>query len=241
MPVLIAEDNPTNIEVLTSMLELLEYEFLVAEDGERVVELALSRDDIQLVLMDVQMPKMDGYAATAEIRRCEREQGRARVPIVALTGYVRDEDRAAALESGMDGFLTKPINLDELEEMLETRCAPPARTSERPAGPDALLDDTVIATFREQNILDRAAASYALDLERGEEMLRRGLEQGDEEALARAAHFVKGSAATMGANRAASIAGRLEDATGDARRARAEELLEALEATSEAVAKLTDA
>ncbi len=238
MPVLIAEDNATNIEVITSMLELLDYTFVVAEDGEKVVALASERDDIELVLMDVQMPKLDGYAATSEIRRREREKGLARVPIIALTAHVRDEDRQRAVECGMDGFLTKPIDLDELERMLASqRISLPG-----PAAPaaelDVILDEAMVAAFRKQDMLERVVAAYALDLERGMVAIRESLENGDAETLERTAHFLRGSSATMGAVRVALRAERLEKANDGDQRTLAEELLAALEETRAAIAAL---
>jgi chemotaxis family two-component system sensor kinase Cph1 len=114
--VLLAEDNAANRDVTTMMLEKLGYRVDVAKDGVETVE-ALSRTaSYTAVLMDVQMPEMDGYAATKEIRRYEG--GGRHIPIIAMTGNAMQGDREKALEAGMDDYVSKPVRLDELGEVL---------------------------------------------------------------------------------------------------------------------------
>lgn len=115
--ILVAEDNPVNQRVASHMLGKLGYRCDIASNGEEAVEM-LARMPYDLVLMDCQMPEMDGYAATRLIR--EREaQGSKRTPIVAMTANAMREDRARCLECGMDGFIPKPIALEELETAVE--------------------------------------------------------------------------------------------------------------------------
>ena len=112
--VLLAEDNPVNREVVGAMLDALDVDVTHAEDGEQAVARVL-RGGIDLVLMDCQMPVLDGYAATRELRDAGvlAPRGGA-LPIVALTASAYPEERERARRAGMDGFLAKPLGLDEL-------------------------------------------------------------------------------------------------------------------------------
>jgi len=114
--ILVVEDNPVNQIVATRALVTLGYLADVVPGGEEALE-ALKDRRFDLILMDCQMPGMDGYAATAEIRR--REKGRSRIPIVAMTANPIDGDRQRCMAAGMDDYLPKPIRLGALEKMLE--------------------------------------------------------------------------------------------------------------------------
>ncbi|MEW6544507.1 MAG: response regulator [Nitrospirota bacterium] len=164
--ILLAEDNPVNREVTLGMLELLGCRVDVAEDGLEAVA-ALARERYDLVLMDGQMPVMDGFAATAQIRahesslvkreaRTESEpsretldEGRAtgRVPIVALTAHAMEGDRERCLAAGMDDYLSKPFTLEQLQATIErwlprlpveARAIPPAAVSSPEPGGSAI-------------------------------------------------------------------------------------------------------
>ena len=115
--ILLVEDNPINQMVVKELLEGLGHRVTVAEDGNAGVE-RWSTGRFDVILMDAQMPGMDGYTAAREIRRREKESDRAAVPIVALTAHASDEDRAACLAAGMDAYLTKPLSIDELDRTL---------------------------------------------------------------------------------------------------------------------------
>jgi len=117
--VLVAEDNPMNQEMCRFMLEELGCRVEVVQNGARAVE-AAAKQDYDLVFMDCQMPEMDGYEATARIRRHEssgEKKGR-RLPIIALTAHAMQGDREHCLASGMDDYLAKPFNMNELADML---------------------------------------------------------------------------------------------------------------------------
>jgi CheY-like chemotaxis protein len=116
--VLLVEDNEINRIVCCEMLELLGLEFETAEHGELALERAGDRQ-FDLVLMDLQMPVMDGHAATIELRRRGTQaRSGAPIPIVALTANAFEEDRQRAMESGMDGFLAKPMRIEDLAATL---------------------------------------------------------------------------------------------------------------------------
>jgi PAS domain S-box-containing protein len=110
--ILVAEDNPINQMLAVRVLEKAGHRMAVANNGEEVLA-AVAREPFDLVLMDVQMPVMDGFEATALIRQQEKGS-RRRLPIVAMTAHAMKGDREKCLEAGMDGYVTKPIQKDEL-------------------------------------------------------------------------------------------------------------------------------
>ena len=112
--VLVAEDNPVNQQIVERALARKGYRVTMAANGREAVE-AFGRNSVDLVLMDVQMPEMDGFEATRAIRLRERQTG-GRVPIVALTAHARGEDRDRCLACGMDDYLSKPLRARELLE-----------------------------------------------------------------------------------------------------------------------------
>jgi PAS domain S-box-containing protein len=116
--VLLAEDNPVNQRLTERLLQKRGHTVIMANDGQQAVE-AVSRDDFDLILMDVQMPQLNGFEATQAIRAMERETGR-RTPIVAITAHAMAGDRERCLEAGMDAYISKPVRAYELYAALET-------------------------------------------------------------------------------------------------------------------------
>ena len=123
--VLVAEDNPTNRKVVAALLKKLGLAVSLAENGQQAVELISQGDEKpDLILMDIQMPLLDGYTATSMIRACETSRGWPRVTIVALTANVYEDDRQKATAVGMDDFLAKPVVMKDLEATLKRWLAP---------------------------------------------------------------------------------------------------------------------
>jgi signal transduction histidine kinase/DNA-binding response OmpR family regulator len=113
--VLLVEDNPVNCMVAGAMLTQLGLTHRVVNDGQQAVDAILQGERPDIILMDLQMPVMDGYAATQRIRQWETEDAQNRLPIIALTADAFDEDRQRCLAVGMDDFMTKPIAIDALK------------------------------------------------------------------------------------------------------------------------------
>jgi CheY-like chemotaxis protein/HPt (histidine-containing phosphotransfer) domain-containing protein len=149
--VLVAEDNAVNQRVIVRLLEKMGHIPILAYNGQEAVEAYESRP-FDVVLMDVQMPVMDGLAATQAIRQSEaRNPGRRRLPIMALTAYAMRGDRERCLAAGMDEYLTKPVKPEELAAALnrlvqtghdadpaDTAAAGPSSAPQRPSGSDAV-------------------------------------------------------------------------------------------------------
>ena len=115
--VLLVEDNPVNLLIAIEMLQSLGLDVIEAEDGAQALE-QIARNPVDLVLMDCQMPVMDGYTATRHIRERERELDLPRLPIIALTADAFDEDMRQSEAAGMDAHLSKPYTRGQLRAML---------------------------------------------------------------------------------------------------------------------------
>jgi CheY-like chemotaxis protein len=128
--ILVAEDNPVNAAFLRNLLQKRGHQVTVAENGHRAVEI-WQRGECDLILMDVQMPELDGLAATRAIRQEETTTG-SHVPIVALTAQATAGDRQTCREAGMDDYLPKPVDKEQLMQVLH-------RLTERSPTPDPSL------------------------------------------------------------------------------------------------------
>jgi CheY-like chemotaxis protein/HPt (histidine-containing phosphotransfer) domain-containing protein/anti-sigma regulatory factor (Ser/Thr protein kinase) len=220
--ILLAEDNAVNQEVAVSLLESLGCQVTSADNGEMAVS-TFSTGCHDVVLMDCQMPRMDGFDATREIRRRERDSANKRVPIIALTANAMRGDREQCLAAGMDDFVSKPFRLDELRRTLERWLSEPSPPRLEPANgepgaPDASpeLDERALAelsALRRPGGGDLIGKVVRLFREGTPDLLRNiedaaGRRDGD--ALGAAAHSLKSSAACVGALRLAESCERLE-------------------------------
>ncbi|WP_409033058.1 response regulator [Janthinobacterium sp. CG_23.3] len=162
--VLVAEDHPINQTLVTEILRARGHLFALANNGREALEL-LEGGAFDAVLMDGQMPEMDGYQATREIRRRERERGGAgRLRIIALTANAMREDRELCLAAGMDDYVSKPIDPDQLLERLEADSggAAPARAPEPAPQPQRQRGAARFATFDLDAARQRARGKEAL-------------------------------------------------------------------------------
>jgi PAS domain S-box-containing protein len=200
--VLLAEDNPMNALLIKRVLARSECSVAHVTTGMGALA-AWERQRFDIILMDMQMPELDGLEATRRIRAQERERG-VRTPIVALTANAMKEDEQRCLDAGMDGYLPKPIEIGRLLQVLER--LPRLRARARAFDPRALLDqlgdDHQTAALLVASFLDSAPGVLA------------GLEEifaaGELEALARAAHHARGSLLALHAQPAAAAALELE-------------------------------
>jgi signal transduction histidine kinase/ActR/RegA family two-component response regulator len=118
--ILLVEDNPVNQIVAKKMLEKIGVTFDVVNNGQEAVDCLEKEHDFDVVLMDCQMPVLDGYAATAEIRNMEQQQKIKRIPIIAMTANAMEGDKEKCIAAGMDDYVAKPVKMNELQSVLQT-------------------------------------------------------------------------------------------------------------------------
>jgi CheY-like chemotaxis protein len=240
---LIAEDNAVNQTVAVKMLERLGYQADVAADGLEAVE-ALLRIPYQAVLMDVQMPEMDGYEATAEIRKREGAEKSRHTPIIAMTANAMQGDKEKALEAGMDDYVSKPVKPEELDVVLERWVSQPEEDEgsvTEEATDNAMflggitdpLDRSVLLGLHElggPELLTELGELFLEDVPHQFEVLRGAVEGGNAGSVERVAHTLKGSCGNMGATRMSTLSTELQDLGHSGELERASVLVESLEA-----------
>jgi hypothetical protein len=234
LQILVAEDNPLNQQVALGLLRQQGHEVAIAADGrEAVAAVRAGRYDV--VLMDVHMPELDGLAATREIRRLPGEQGR--VPIVALSASVLQEDTDKCLAAGMDAHLAKPIDPVALAEALARLAGSPGRfRSEAAAGAGRLLDEDHLRRLQEALGASRIAAlidGLPADARPHRERLAAASARRDLDGMRAAAHALKGIAANLGLVRFAELGGEIEEACAGGRADEAARLCERIDASWE--------
>ncbi|WP_158590441.1 response regulator [Noviherbaspirillum cavernae] len=185
--ILVADDNPVNQKLAVRMLEKLGCLAAVADNGAIAARMHASQP-YDLVLMDCQMPELDGYQATARIR--EHDRGQRHTPIVALTSATGPAEREKCAASGMDDFLAKPVQPQVLKNMLGRWLPPPA-----PLAQDNL--EAVHAMFRDD--FAELTALYQSDSPKRIDLMREAAAAQDHAQVARIAHSFSGSCASIGA------------------------------------------
>jgi CheY-like chemotaxis protein len=213
LKILLVEDSQVNQTVATRLLEKRGHRVVAASNGREAVEV-LDRETFDVVLMDVQMPIMDGFAATAVIRERERGTGR-HLTIIAMTAHAMHGDRERCLEAGMDGYVSKPVRPKELFDAIEDRdySRPESSNGSLPTDTDIEVVDWNAALMRLNG--DRVLLSELKDVLLAEcpklrEAIRVSIEQHDSAALTLAAHTLKGAVGNFVAKPAFEAALRLE-------------------------------
>jgi PAS domain S-box-containing protein len=224
---LIAEDNPVNQQVLLRQAQRLGLIAEAVDNGQAALD-ALAERSYDVVLMDCQMPVMDGYAATQRIRELEAAQGGRRMPIVAVTANAMREDFDRCRESGMDDFVAKPVTLAALANAIERAVATSRGEAAAPGGEEAVpaasagVDREALASLQEDlggpEALLRILRLFLEQLDPQAGQIEAAAKGGEHETLARNAHRMRSSAATLGASALADTLTALEIAAheGDA-------------------------
>jgi PAS domain S-box-containing protein len=203
--VLAAEDNTVNRDVLRRQLALLGCACEVVGDGQEALD-RLGAGGISLVLTDCHMPVLDGFALTRAIRAHERDQGRPRLPVVAITATATDAEGDRCTAAGMDARLTKPVELGRLATLLADLLP------SEPVRPATPLDLGVLRSIvgDDHAALVDVLASCAASLREQSDALEAGMRADDVAAMAGAAHRLAGAAASVGATRLAALARGVE-------------------------------
>lgn len=216
MKILVAEDNAINQRVVHAHLQALGYEVDTVNDGVAALEALKEGHRYAAVIMDGQMPSMDGYQAARALRAHEAESGQRRVPVIALTAHAMTGDRSAAFAAGMDDYLSKPFTQKQLQKALIRWAArPSASVSEFP--PDA-LDTTITSQLleleeEEPGFICEVIDSFFHTAEESIARMKTAIDDGDLRTLRAAAHMVRGSSQQLGARRFGATCFKLEKLT----------------------------
>ncbi|MCB1915360.1 MAG: response regulator [Rhodocyclaceae bacterium] len=232
--VLLAEDHLVNLEIASAILRSLGCRVTAAANGQQAAHFA-SMESFDLILMDLQMPVMDGLTATSMIREAERSGGRPRVPIVALTANALKDDRDACVAAGMDDYLTKPVSRERIAAALkrllpdavrmeaaappslaESRALPSVERVEAPSGRvpafswEPLLTLPGVNGNREAPLLPRVTRMFIDETGPSLRIARLRADAGDWEEVRKIAHKTKSAAASVGALRLSALATELD-------------------------------
>ncbi|WP_147692812.1 response regulator [Vogesella mureinivorans] len=240
LSILLAEDNPVNQKLAVTILNRRGYHVTVVNNGQEALD-AVQAARFDLVLMDMQMPVMDGLEACQHIRTLQAAGQLGKLPIIALTANAMSGDRERYLQAGMDGYISKPIDatriLEEIHRVLGEH--PPAATT--PTQPEQ--DNTPVFQYQQalkncdgdESFLPLLIAAFLDDLPVRLADLRQGLQQGDLPAIIMAAHALKGSCLSVAALQLAAHCRRMETAANEGRLADAAACLPELETSSDAL------
>ena len=213
MKVLVAEDNAINLKVVHAHLRALGYDVDAVNDGFAALDALEEGHRYAAVIMDGQMPNMDGYETTRAQRARESKSGQRRVPIIALTAHAMIGDRRTAFAAGMDDYLSKPFTQQELQKaLLRWAARPAASTSEFP--PDA-LDTTITSQLleleeEEPGFICEVIASFFKTAEESIARMKGAIAGDDLQTVHAAAHMVRGSGQQLGARRFGATCVKLE-------------------------------
>jgi len=218
LQILVVEDSVANQKVALAVLKPQGHAVTVARDGQEAVALFGSQL-FDLVLMDVQMPLMDGFESTRAIRSMEEETG-GHVPIIAMTAHALQGDREKCLAAGMDGYLTKPIRREDLFRVVE-EVAPARHAAVDWSGSLSQVDG-------DREVLRDVVDAHIKEIREHLAILPESIGNGEWSEVRRRAHTVKAAMRTFGASAVADIALRLEQLGAAEKPEEAEEVAQAL-------------
>jgi PAS domain S-box-containing protein len=203
--ILLAEDNTVNQRLATHVLEREGHHVQVAGSGQEAIAM-LEQEEFDVVLMDIQMPDLDGLQATARIRQMERTSGK-RLPIVAMTAQTGDSDRQLCLNAGMDAYVSKPIRVSELMNLIES-VVPGGCLMDSKHDQESVVEaqfanlDEALALSRvggDFELLQEVVGLFLDDYPRALEKIRSAVAANDASGVEHNAHSLKGSVSTFGA------------------------------------------
>jgi len=214
--ILVVDDNHINQKVTVSLLKKMGHRANVAGNGKEAIE-AFKLVPYDAVLMDLQMPEMDGFEASIQIRAIEREQNR-HTAIIAVTAHARNEDREKCLASGMDDYISKPIKPEELRAVIARRvtrakASPlPDPFSKPPSGSDVFnLSEALAQVAGNRELLSEIARLFLEQLPELLEETHQALSRSDYQSLSKIAHTLASSVGQLAAQRAFAAAKKLEE------------------------------
>jgi PAS domain S-box-containing protein len=220
LKVLLAEDNPVNQKLAMRILEKRGHHVVAVSNGREAID-TYEKEHFDLVLMDVQMPEVDGFEATQRIRQIEKRKG-GHIPIVAMTAHAMKGDREKCLAAGMDEYVPKPIKTQELHNVIENlalksvdqdKSGERSLDSQNDDGPTKDIFDlnqALQVVDGDKKLLKEITVMFLEELKVNLEGIVQAIRKKDADALEKAAHSLKGSVGNLGAKRAYGAAYRLE-------------------------------
>jgi len=209
LDILLVEDNPVNQTLARQLLTQNGHVVMLAQNGQEALKL-FTDNKFDLILMDVQMPIMDGLETTREIRKRET-QTHQHIPIIALTAHAMAGDEDRCLQAGMDGYVKKPIQIDTLLQVIQTHILHKQHpiTTNTPPSP---LETLFLENFGgDQDLLQQIIRIFLENLPKQTEQIKQAITEKDAQKLALSAHAIKGSTANFGVNSAQKLALELEE------------------------------
>jgi len=215
--VLLTEDNPVNQLVAVRLLEKYGHTVMTAENGKRALAI-LEEHSFDAILMDIQMPEMNGWEATQAIREREQTTGK-HVPIIAMTAHAMKGDEERCLAVGMDAYLTKPVRTQDLLAVLgrigagrrdRNEIVPPRAAAKKSTSQVLDLGAALERLEGDRSLFEEVAQVFRTDCPRLIEEMRQAIAARNAAALKRLAHTLKGSSASVGALALSQTSGRIE-------------------------------
>jgi CheY-like chemotaxis protein len=237
--ILLAEDNPINQNLSVRLLGKLGHEVVVAGDGKAALA-AVNRQPFDLILMDLQMPEMDGLEATGVIRSQEKARGGfgpggSRIPIIAMTAFAMTGDREKCLQAGMDGYVAKPVRAHELFGVIDRMTEAPLQPDAAALPPADAIDWSAALDYvaGDEQMLRDLVGIFLTEAPGWMEELRRGVAANHVADVKRIAHNLKGSVRLFGSKSAFDSAFLLEQMSRNGNLANASTAFAALEQSLE--------